>query len=60
MLEFKMFVSVGLRSLYRHDAGLVGTYKMDLGMVCKEHPHLFKSKWLILSDSKHHFGEVKV
>ena len=59
LLEFKVLLSVGLKQLYQSDAGVVGAYNMDLSVVYRETPRLFKSKWLTLLDTKHH-GEVKV
>ena len=60
ILEFRVVVHVGLKVPYERDAGLVGSYKMDLGMVYKQPQHLYKSRWLILSDAKRSFGEAKV
>ena len=59
ILEFKVLLKVGLKMLYQPDAGVVGTYNMDLGMVYRETSHLFRAKWLTLLGTKHH-GEVKV
>ncbi|WAR21900.1 MYOF-like protein [Mya arenaria] len=44
-LEFSVFNSKKLRS----DA-LIGTFKMDIGMVWEQANHAFANKWLLLSD----------
>lgn len=61
VLEFRVLIHVPLyvRMVHHHDTGLVGFFKMDLSMLYKQTPHIFRAKWLTLSD-KHAFGEVKV